>query len=977
MKLNLSLTPNRTQRYATNDSKTGTKVFPRPLQGRASRAVFGRPVLRGDRNFLRQLRAAEMAAWDVGKKFVATLAFVVLSACGVTAAEKIAYWQVDADGKWADSSRWSGPSYPDNSGTNLFSAIVDMPNRTVSLDRNITIESFTFSRGAVDGTNAPVLTLNQQFQWGGNKFTGEGYLTANGMTITGATKTVHGWTLENRGIANWLGGDIHLGDGSRLYNQPAGGFNANFDGQLVNDIGGAAWLDNAGMFRKSAGTGQTKIYIPSRNTGTIEADAGQLAFYGNSTNIGGNVQVLAGASVQYNGIRHTFDAASTLGGTGALDFYNGTIDINGTVDLKGPVSIGLATVNLTPTSNIKQFGGSLIMAQSGLLNLNSGETNCWNSLTFSNGQLSGSDFSRVGAGGLQWLGGSFNGPGQLDLDGNTVISGGSKSLRGGWVLQNHATVQWLKGDVSTGESARFVNLPGASLQTPFDGAWSLGNSGTSRFENFGVLQKTGGTNYTTLGVTVYNEGLIEADVAAIRFSSNFTNQGALNMSAGAALIFGSPSIYLGALGSLDGDGEAILEAGTLTDYGSFRTGAGVTLKSGTLRFNSTTSRPNFGAQIKFINYATLDLKSGYSLGVPQLLHTNGMISGSDTLVVSNQWTCVNGDLDGSGRLELRGASWINGGPQWTGWQVANYGDFSWAGGDINAGLGLMLHNYAGGTINVTCDRTFSASYGGSAAVLNEGTFRKDSSSGTTTFIPSFVNNDGDVFVNSGRLQFTGGFAQTNGRLQLNSTVVVSPKPFLIHSGIVAGSGDILGSLVNEGALTPGAGQLTGRLNISGACTQTVTSVLKIKIGGTNQFDVLSVTNLASLNGQLDCLVLPGYAPKAGDTFPILKCGSRIGQFSQLTGASLPGELQLIPVYQTNGVALTVVSTAGPPPSLTIQPVAGTLKVSWPADATGWTLQSCTNLSAPDWLTLSVTGTNSTIVTANLPRQFFRLQKVAP
>ncbi|HXI69300.1 MAG TPA: hypothetical protein VNN22_02970 [Verrucomicrobiae bacterium] len=984
MKLNLSLTPNETQRCASAGSQTKAAPFALLAQTRSSKplriplpAIAARPVLRGNRDYLRTLREAEMAAWNAGKKFALVLTFAAMLAASASASEKSAVWQTDANGQWADANHWSTYNFPDNAGTNVYSATVDMPNRTVTLDRNVTIESFSLARGAVEGTNAPALTLNQQFHWGATKFIGEGLLSANGMTVTGATKTVRGWTLENRGVANWLAGDIHLGDGARFYNQPNAGFNANFDGTIINDLGGTALLENAGMFRKSGGTNQTKILIPFLNTGTVEVDSGELAFFGNTTNLGGNLQVLDGAALQFTGLRHTFDASSKLQGNGTVEFENGTVDFGGTVDVKGPVIISIGTVNLTPASTVRQFGGSLTFAQSGTLNLNSGETNFWNSLTLSNGQFNGSDSVHAGAGGFLWTGGTFKGSGQIDLDGNSVFTGGSKTLRG-WLMQNHANVQWIKGDVFTGEGSRFVNQPGASVQTPFDGTWAIGSGGTSRIENLGVLQKMGGINLTTFALPFYNEGLVVADVGAIKFAGSLTNLGALTMPAGAAFIFASTSVQLDGLGSLDGDGAVILDSGNITDSGSFRAGAGVTLKGGALRFTNTTSRPNFGAQIRFHNVATLDLNSGFAVSVPQLLHTNGLISGSDNLVVSNEWVCVNGDLDGPGRLELRGTSWINGGPRWTGKTVANHGEFNWAGGDIDAGLGLLFHNNAGGVVSVNCDRMFSTSFGGSAVLLNEGSFRKDSGSGTTTFVLPFINNNGQVNVNSGRLQFTGGYAQTNGLLALNGTTVGSIKPFLIRGGTVAGNGAVLGSILNEGTLQPGWGDDAGRINISGNCTQTVTATLQIKLGGTHRFDVLAITNLASLNGRLALNVLPDFTPKIGDTFPFLTCGSRTGQFAEITGATLPGELKLTPVYSANGVTLTVISTAAPAPNLAIEWLAETnaLKVSWPGDAGDWTVQGCTNLSAPDWVTLPPSGTNSIIVPANLRAQFYRLMKPA-
>ena len=80
--------------------------------------------------------------------------------------EKNSTWTVDASGLWTEPGRWSTPSFPANSGTNLYSATIDMPNRTVTLDTNLTLQSFALSRSVLYGSNAPTLLLNEQFDFG-------------------------------------------------------------------------------------------------------------------------------------------------------------------------------------------------------------------------------------------------------------------------------------------------------------------------------------------------------------------------------------------------------------------------------------------------------------------------------------------------------------------------------------------------------------------------------------------------------------------------------------------------------------------------------------------------------------------------------------------------------------------------------------------------------------------------------------------
>src|SRR4029079_13882698 len=123
-----------------------------------------------------------------------------------------------------------------------------------------------------------------------------------------------------------------------------------------------------------------------------------------------------------------------------------------------------------------------------------------------------------------------------------------------------------------------------------DGNWTVGVSGGAFFDNFGALQKSGSTNATWFGVPFSNEGLVEADSGTIRFTGSLTNRGALAGMSGTTFAFASSAVQLTSLGSFDTAGSAVLESGSIVDSGSFHVGSDLTLKSGTLKFTTTTSR---------------------------------------------------------------------------------------------------------------------------------------------------------------------------------------------------------------------------------------------------------------------------------------------------------------------------------------------------------------------------------------------------
>jgi hypothetical protein len=86
MKLNLSLTAKGAQRCASTGPKTTTSPFTqlvnaRPRAGKPRRIALptipARLILRGDRHYLRALRAAEMAAWQAGQPLAVNHSFTL------------------------------------------------------------------------------------------------------------------------------------------------------------------------------------------------------------------------------------------------------------------------------------------------------------------------------------------------------------------------------------------------------------------------------------------------------------------------------------------------------------------------------------------------------------------------------------------------------------------------------------------------------------------------------------------------------------------------------------------------------------------------------------------------------------------------------------------------------------------------------------------------------------------------------------
>ena len=135
--------------------------------------------------------------------------------------------------------------------------------------------------------------------------------STGGLTMNGSTLFLNGRLLNNRGAANWSGGYIFSGAGSIISNAPSATFDITFDGQTFSAYGGNRRFANAGLLRKTGGTGSAIISDAVYNTGTIEARSGTFGF-GNTFVQSSGITLLNGESLSAS------IAMQILGGTSAV-----------------------------------------------------------------------------------------------------------------------------------------------------------------------------------------------------------------------------------------------------------------------------------------------------------------------------------------------------------------------------------------------------------------------------------------------------------------------------------------------------------------------------------------------------------------------------------------------------------------------------------------------------------------------------------
>jgi len=240
--------------------------------------------------------------------------------------------------------------------------------------------------------------------------------------------------------------------------------------------------------------------------------------------------------------------------------------------------------------------------------------------------------------------------------------------------------------------------------------------------------------------------------------------------------------------------------------------------------------------------------------------------------------------------------------------IDNQGVATWSGtGSIRTGLDGVFNNLPGATLDAQSDSSFSLSLGGTALFNNQGTFRKSAGSGATVFSVPF-DNSGSVEAFSGTLSFNAGYSQAAGSTRMAGGNITASIVDIL-AGNLTGSGTITGALAVTGSLQPGGSAAIGEIVVTGNYTQSGVGQMTVELAGAGQgeYDVLTVTSLATIGGTLDIVLIDGFQPVLGQIFEILLYGSRGGEFDNITGLEIGGGLRLEVTYLSDRLRVEVVS----------------------------------------------------------------------
>ena len=362
------------------------------------------------------------------------------------------------------------------------------------------------SQGTIAGGSAPA-TLDftgEVFQWtggligtyqGGAIFTNTGVVNLSGDD----TKATYA-KFTNAGLFTQSGaGTFNVGD----YNSGGSFTNAAgaiYDLQSDANIGQSSYLfNNAGIFKKSGGTGTSTLTVSFQNQGgTVEADSGTLQLpvdNNGGTDTGGTFNAAAGALLDLGGNAHL---TGTYTGSGA-----GTVRLSaGTLYPDKPA----ATTFNFPGSLFQWTGGTIGSYQGGEVFTNAGTIN-------------------------------INGTGTVETD--AVFTNQGLITQGGTTVFN-------VGDYNSGGS--FTNAAGATYDLQSDA--NIGQ-GDYTFNNAGLFKKSGGTGISTF-TSAFSllGGTVEVDSGTLQLPTNTggnstSTGGAFNVAAGALLDLGGGGHFTG------------------------------------------------------------------------------------------------------------------------------------------------------------------------------------------------------------------------------------------------------------------------------------------------------------------------------------------------------------------------------------------------------------------------------------------------
>jgi hypothetical protein len=333
--------------------------------------------------------------------------------------------------------------------------------------------------------------------------------------------------------------------------------------------GSNASFINDGTLIKSTNPGETRIYVPTNNSGLIHLQTGTLAFYNGSGSNSGDFLGDPGTTFEFAGGDHFLPDSSIVADN--VTFASGHT-VQGTYNVTTATRSSAWELTFTDTANVISYGSSFYVQlwtvnfnamlggpiQFDTLSVNSGASGAA-AANFNSGDPIQVTNLELGRGGITTQGdvtvdglftwnasGHFSGPGTLHANGDVLVGpgGGEKTLRD-CVFNNAGTATLLGPFTMASGTVVFNNLATGVVDIRADSgpSGSIISGLGQTLNNAGTMIKSAGTGNSTIAAPTTNTGTVEVQTGELWFYTYYS--GYYTQTAGQTVLNGGDLLMYG------------------------------------------------------------------------------------------------------------------------------------------------------------------------------------------------------------------------------------------------------------------------------------------------------------------------------------------------------------------------------------------------------------------------------------------------
>jgi len=469
----------------------------------------------------------------------------------------------------------------------------------------------------------------------------------------------------------------------------------------------------------------------------------------------------------------------------------------------------------TVTINNAQSVGTLTMsAVSGTqtLNLTSGGTLTNNGASMGNAnaifEVSGGTLTGTGSlalsGPLTWTAGTIKSA--VQFNGGTFS--GSDFLQGGQLI-NSGTLTWSSPTILDGVGSVISNASGATINLTGSGSTLQNQYGTPQtFYNAGQFNVSGSGAAIVIADDFVNSGTTTISAGTLSCNGGGINTSIISVTAAtAALQFSGGTFTNTSSSTISDTGSLIFSGGTANMAGAVTVGVTNLFNGGTA--NVTGNYPITTLLVILNGTAAL---TNTALLTPALMTISGGTISGNLVNVSGALTWSGGTIKNTVQCNggtFSGSDFLQGGI------IINVGTLAWNSPTILDGVGSVMSNAFGATINLTGSGSIMQNqFGTPQTFYNAGQFNVSGSGTAITIADDFVNS-GAVTISAGTMNFTGG--GTN-----NSSISVTAASAALQFGNGVFTNTSTSTISDAGSLILGS---SGTVNLAGSVTVAVSNII--------------------------------------------------------------------------------------------------------------------------------------------------------